>query len=476
MRHSELVSITGPSRRSFLGSCAGCAAWLAGTCAAAPSALEARQLLPQVKARVRLVFVHPEPKIEGWPYQGYDYESRKKMILGRLERGCPDVELLPVTITWAEEAEKLLAADEGQRFDGYAVYILGIPSNASRTIAMSGRPAVLIDDLYGGTGAFLGHYPAARRAGKPVVGVSSSRIEDVCEAINTFRTIRWMRESKILVVTPRDMGKNIDAIHTNLGTEIVNLPADELNAAWKAANRKAAEEQAQAWIRRADRVVEPPRAEIRNSAAMYLGMASLLEKHRAQAIAVDCLELFYKQKMFAYPCLGFFQLNNDGLVGACEADLTSAATMLLMRYLTGRPGYISDPVIDTAKNQIIYAHCVAPSKVHGPGGSECAYEIRSHAEDRKGAAIRSILPIGETLSTLEFISYAKTVIFHLSRAVDNLEEDRACRTKLVAEVRDARRLMEGWDFGWHRVTVYGDWRTQVANTAALLGWKFIEEG
>jgi hypothetical protein len=438
--------------------------------------VEAGSLLPQVKARVRLVFVHPDPKIEGWPYQGFDYASRKKMLLGRLERGCPDVEFLPVSMTWVEEAEKMLAADAGQEIDGYAVYLLGIPSNASRAIAMSGRPTVLIDDLFGGTGAFLGHYPAARKAGKPVTGVSSTRIEDACDAVRTFGVIRKMKASRILVVTPRDMQKTMDAIRANLGPEIVSIPAEELNAAWKAADRKRSEEQAQAWMRRADRVVEPGPDEIRNSAAMYLAMASLLDKHRAQAIAVDCLELFYKQKMFAYPCLGFFQMNNDGLVGACEADLTSASTMLLLRYLTGRASYISDPVIDTAKNQIIYAHCVAPSRVYGPAGPECAYEIRSHSEDRKGAAIRSLLPLQEPLSTLEFVSWAKTVVFHQSRAVDNLEEDRACRTKLVAEVRDARRLMENWDFGWHRVTVYGDWRTQVAHTAALLGWKFAEEG
>ncbi|MEJ5369955.1 MAG: hypothetical protein WHT08_16700 [Bryobacteraceae bacterium] len=475
MSRPGLISIGPASRRSFLRSCAGCAAWLAGGCAGA-AASPAHSLLPQVKARVRLVFIHPDPKIEGWPYQGYDYESRKKMLLARLERGCPDVEFSPAAMTWVEEAEKMLAADEGKGIDGYAVYILGIPSNASRAIAMSGKPAVLIDDLYGGTGSFLGHYPAARKAGKPVVGVSSSRPADVCEAINTFSALRKLKASRILVVTPRDMQKTIDAIQANLGCTILNIPAEELNAAWKAADPKAAADQAAAWIRRADRVVEPRPEEIRNSAAMYLAMASLLEKHRAQAIAVDCLELFYKKRMFAYPCLGFFQMNNDGLVGACEADLTSASTMLLMRYLTGRPGYISDPVLDTAKNQIIYAHCVAPSKVHGPEGPESPYEIRDHSEDRKGAAIRSILPLNETLSTLEFVSHARTVVFHLSRAIDNLEEDRACRTKLVAEVRDARRLMEGWDFGWHRVTVYGDWRTRVANTAALLGWKFVEEG
>jgi hypothetical protein len=102
------------------------------------------------------------------------------------------------------------AADEGPDIDGYEVHILGIPSNASRAIAMSGRPAVLIGDLYGGTGAFLGQYPAAGKAGMPVTGVSSTRMEDVCEAINTFAVIRKLKPSKILVVTPREMHKTID--------------------------------------------------------------------------------------------------------------------------------------------------------------------------------------------------------------------------------------------------------------------------
>ena len=32
----------------------------------------------------------------------------------------------------------------------------------------------------------------------------------------------------------------------------------------------------------------------------------------------------------------------------------------------GRPGFISDPVIDTSKRQIIYAHCVASNRAFGP--------------------------------------------------------------------------------------------------------------
>ena len=122
------------------------------------------------------------------------------------------------------------------------------------------------------------------------------------------------------------------------------------------------------------------------SAAMYVGMRDLMKQHGARAIAINCLGGFYGGHMAAYPCLGFSQLNNDGFVGACEADMKSTLTMLAMSRLVGRPGYISDPVIDTSKNQIIYAHCVAMTRVDGPKGTP--NPTRSAATPRTARAPR----------------------------------------------------------------------------------------
>ena len=181
--------------------------------------------------------------------------------------------------------------------------------------------------------------------------------------------------------------------------------------------------------------------------------------------------------MKAYPCLGFWQLNNDGFVGACEADQRSTVTMLLMGYLTGRPGYISDPVIDTSKNQVIYAHCVAPTKVYGPDGSSNPYYIDTHSEDRKGASVRSMMPLGKMTTTLEFDARKKKVVLHQGVTVENVDEDMACRTKLAAEVKgDVYKLLENWDqWGWHRVTVYGDLKRKVQHLAAMIGFEIVEE-
>jgi hypothetical protein len=211
---------------------------------------------------------------------------------------------------------------------------------------------------------------------------------------------------------------------------------------------------------------------------MYLGQKAVLKKHGADAITINCLGGFYGGHIHAYPCLGFHELCNEGLVGACECDLVSTATMVALKNLTGgRTGFISDPVMDIAKRQIIYAHCVAPNRAFGPTGKENPIEILTHSEDRQGASLRSLLPTGYMTTTVELGSHLKELLFHRGKAVDNILEDRACRTKLAVEPDgDMEKLFTQWDrFGWHRVTVYGDLKDPLFELAKMLKWNINEE-
>jgi len=472
---TKLAVLQDSSRREFLTRCAGCAVMAACPVAAGAAPQSAMISAPADKARIRLVFSHIPPEKPTWPYQGYDYEGRKKELTARLRQSCPGVEFLPATAHNADDGRKLLESDA--EVDGYLIYMIGIWAGAGMAIASAGKPTLFVNDLYAGCGEFLTAYARARRQGLKVAGVSSSRWEDVVQAVRAFEALKKLKASVMLDVLDRPVGQDAKAIQEVFGTVVRPVNSQEINAAYQNADRAEAQKWAQAWIRGAAKVVEPSREEIGKSGSMYVAMRDLMVKHKAQAITVDCLNLFYGGKLPAYPCLGFFQLNNDGWVGACEADLQSTITMLVMSYLVGRPGYISDPVIDTSKNQIIYAHCVAPSKVYGPNGPSNPYHIRDHSEDRKGAAVRSLMPVGQITSTLKFNPGRRQVIFHQARAVANVEEDKACRTKLAAEVKDPFKLLAEWDrWGWHRVTFYGDLRQPVEAIAGLLGFEMVLEG
>ena len=478
----------GLSRRSFLGGCGACAAGLAATSGMTSGAYAAvapqPDLLPKTKAKVRLVFSYTPSDRPIWPNIGYDFEKRKDEILKQLAADCPDIEFLPAVAPEVADAKRILEGDA--EVTGYLVYLLGLGwADVPETIASSGRPTIYVDNLYGGSGKFLIAYAKARRNMQQatdrlktwrVAGVSSRDPKDVADAANCLVCMEKLRHSTVLLIG-RPPGPEVEAIQSVFGTKIIPLDFAPLNELYQAADKEKARKWAERWIKEAEKVIEPTRLELEKSGAMYLAMTELMKQHQAQAITINCLGGFYGGKITAYPCMGFFQLNNDGLVGACEADLRSTLTMLLITYLTGRPGYISDPVIDTSTNQIIYAHCVAPNRVFGPGGPANPYHIRNHSEDRKGACVRSLMPLNQMTSTFEFDATRHQVIFHQAKAVANVDEDMACRTKLAAEVKgDIDKLLGYWDqWGWHRVTVYGDIKRPVQNLASLMGFEVIEE-
>ena len=470
----------GCSRRMFLGRCMACAAGVSITRfnrvmpfihaveAGAASTVAAR-------ARVKLIFAYPDPDKPNWPNIGYDFNGQIREFQAKLTSSCPDIEFLPVTVTSgsAEVATGIINADPD--VDGYVVYLVGcLWGDMSETIAASGKPTIFVDNLYAGSGEFLTSYARAKREGRKIAAVSSSRFQDVVDAVRCFSCLSKLRSSTALVVGGKP-DENIKAVY---GTLMKEVAFSEINDSYGRVKPAEAAKWADTWVRGAEKVIEPSRKDIENAAGMYLAMLDLLKQNNAQAITVNCLGGIYSGNMVeAYPCLGFMQLDNDGLVGACESDQRSTMTKLLMSYLTGRPGFISDPVIDTSKNRIIYVHCVAPTKVFGPKGSSNPYHLRSHSEDRKGACNRSLMPLGEMTTTVLFDHNKKQVIFHQGKTVENVDDDKACRTKLAVEVKgDVDKLLEYWDeWGWHRVTFYGDLKRPVYTIASLLGFGVIEE-
>jgi L-fucose isomerase-like protein len=462
------------SRRSFLGRCAVCAAGVSAlpmlTAIGPVYALQ-----PKEKANIRVLFLYPDPKQPNWPNIGYDFEGRIRVLTDKLVKGCPGSQFLPVNVVSgdAETAKKILEKDG--EVDGYLVYMVGcLWGTTPQIIASSGKPVVIVDELYAGSGEFLTAFAEVKRKGGKIAAVSSSRFEDVVEAVKGIECLSALKQSRILVI-----GADADGgIAQTYGTAVQNVPFGEINDAYHAADPAEVRKCADRWMKNAAKVIEPSREEIEKSAAIYLAMEALLKKYRADAITINCLGGVYSKNMVeAYPCLGFMQLDDEGRVGACEADQRSTLTKLLMTNLAGRPGFISDPVIDTAKNRIIYVHCVGPTKVYGPSGSSNPYHIRSHSEDRKGACNRSLMPLGKMTTTLLFDHNKKQVILHQGVTVENVDDDKACRTKLAVEVKgDVYKLLNYWDqWGWHRVTFYGDLKRQVYTVSSLLGFEVVEE-
>jgi len=441
-------------------------------------------------------------------------------LLKLLRDGCRDLEFLPARVADdPKQVRQVLAADS--EVDGYLLCLLGLGwRNDVVKLASTGKPTLIFDNLFGGSGKLLTTLRVVMKSGRPVDWIASSDDRHLVvvarhfgllcqgrtaqEVVAAFRAARhkptprvtdWtaepdrvptpdfekalkeLRQTRIVVVGGGWGGETFRrAAREVVGVEFVPVKLEELAAAYETASLDEAQRFADRWAEKAEEVVEPSRDDLVGSGRMYAAMKQLMRKYQAQGISVNCLGGFYGGHLKAYPCLGFSDFNNRLLVGGCEADQMSALTMVTVSKLVGRPGFISDPVVDISRNAVIYAHCVAMTKPFGPDGPSNPYRIRSHSEDRKGASIQSLLPAGYLVTTLEINPTTRQVLLHQAKTIGNNASDLACRTKLEAVVKgDLEKLAENWGLGWHRVTFYGDLSDVVAELCDRLKLKLVLE-
>ncbi|MFW6218890.1 MAG: L-arabinose isomerase family protein [Bacteroidota bacterium] len=434
------------------------------------------------KTRIRVVFTGLKKNIPAWPYINYDVEKRSREIMNMLQEALPDVDFSGVVYFSREEAEKGYEKDEKGNYDGWLVYIATIWTGIPEFYAEHVKPVVISDELFSGSGEFIRTRSLIERKKLPVATVSSSDFKDTVNAVKLLDVMAKLQESKVLIIS-NDMNAwgatpdKVEATRKIFGTEVIRKSGKDLQQVYETISDKQAEPIAAQWMKGAKKIIEPTKEEIHRSAKMYLALKKIIEETGADAVSTDCLGLFNAGDVKAYPCLAFFQLNNDGKTGVCEGDLRATLSQLMFRYLSNKPAYISDPVFDESKGQIIYAHCVSTTKPFGTTGACCSYVIRSHVEDNMGASVQAILPIGETVTTLAISPVDKAMGLHTAKTIANETREEGCRTKLVAEV-DVEKVLANYHeeyFGWHQVSCYGNYRKSIKHLATLYGLKLIEQ-
>ncbi len=488
---------TNMSRRELIGASAGLvAASAVGRMAWAAAGGGAGVLTPNyTKTRVLRIFIGTS---SGWPRPDLNIADEIKRLKAEIDKvpGLDDVEFLSDThITKVEDLAKVM--DEHKDADGIlAVVVCMGTSHIINALAESGRPTVLFATPFSGHEWCI--IPDLQRAGKKIDDIPSSNFADVHQAIRPFRAIHRLKETRVLFVSggrpaPADY---VNEVKSKFGTEIIEFDHKKLLDVYNAMDEAAVKADAEQWIKNAKEVREPSKDEIARSARMNLAMQKVLADTKAQAITINCLGLFGQKALPAYPCFGFARLNDLGLVGVCEADLPSTMTQIIYLHLTGKPGFVTDPIFDTATNTVIHAHCVSATKMDGPQGQAAPYNIRSHLEDHKGAVLQVFMRTGQEITMAKLVKAnphapVKTpslaassaecygtgaMLVSTGKIVEAPDVDRACRTKITVKVADARKMFEQWSNGLHRVIFYGNHIADTRRLARFTGFDVVEEG
>ncbi|MCX8162430.1 MAG: hypothetical protein N3E44_05530 [Candidatus Bathyarchaeota archaeon] len=476
----------------------------------------------------------------GWPYIGYDEKGLCESIVRRLRDRFPDIEFVGGRVIWRYSREESWEVKRGLReADGLLLCIVGnygtnpMMDNIGVEAIEIGKPTILVSFMYGGDWGFIRIYERVRGRGFPVLPISSPNFEDMKRAIGVMKNLYDMRGRRILVITfdkaevsrseedkrrltrmleaeglPIEVKnilakyyvspdsftvdvhgvdqaiqwrRNEDLYRSNLksifGLELVRIDPDELLDYWEDVSVEEAGKVADEWVNEAEEI-RVPRDPIVGAARLYLALKKLLKDKGCDAVGIECFPVLLSGKMPILPCMAFSKLNDEGIVAACEADMDSAVTLLLGKYLAGRPGMIGNYCLDLSGNKVTYLHCTSPTKLHGYGGSSLSYYIDRHGEAHFiGASPIVRFPQDEPVTTVKVSVFHRSICIRYGRSLGLLEDEKACRNKLVVE-DDANRILEKHDqsvFGWHKVSFLGDLRWEFEAAARLLSLKVVKD-
>ena len=475
--HSHACSCCSMSRRSFLGAAAACTAALTTGCASLQSLhttpksheeIDIASFRPRPKVRVTSVIAREKPPYWlGWPGTAYDVEGER----ARYNRAISDA-ARRVGIEILEEKQPLednaavaafVKKVQTEKPDAALVTLQHFQSWGSAVeIAKAGVPTIVFAPV--GT-AFTGHVNGL--AYQPGVHVISSlEIPAIEQALRMVRARRQLEASKLLVVSgsERKEGKfglvSLQHVPSATFEEMFNLTPVSEEAKWVAHQR----------FSEAKKVVEPTQQDGLNAARSYIAAKQLLKNEGCNALTTDCLGMVSQKKVPTPPCMGASIFQDNGVTYGCEAAVGPAVSLMLTSYLFDKPGFMNDPVPETAKNVLIAAHCVSGTRIYGLNRPKehAPYILRSHSESNLGVSTQVLWPVGQPVTLVQFFT-PDALYLDTGTVVGNVNTPPAggCRTSVeiqMDDVEDCRDVQ-----GFHQVVFLGNHRRDVEAFCQMYG-------
>jgi hypothetical protein len=438
-----------------------------------PDYVDPAKLRPNPKVRLEAAILQqPRPYWLGWPGTTYDLDGYQKEYRTRLADSCRrlSIDLAEAQKPIEDEAgiAGLIKRVRERKPDGLLVLLqhMNCWGWANRLANEAGVPLIVFSPV--GT-SFTGHVAGISRK-QGVYVVSSLEWPAVEDGLRMIRAKRLFEETRVLWIQGNQRN---ETVLDRLDTKVRAIPRDTFNQLFdKMPVNEEVKDVASAFRKHAKRVVEPTWQDSLNSARVYTAAKRLLKDEQANALSMDCLGMVSAKLVPTPPCGAWTILQDLGVTCGCEADLFGATSLMLTSYLLDRPGYMNDPVAETAKNLLIASHCVAGSRLSGFDRKPAPYILRNHSESALGVSVQVLWPVKAPVSLIRFQN-TNEVILDTGAVVSNVDTPPAggCRTSVeirMDNVEDCRDVL-----GFHQVVTLGNHRRIVEGFCQLYGIKVI---
>jgi L-fucose isomerase-like protein len=194
-------------------------------------------------------------------------------------------------------------------------------------------------------------------------------------------------------------------------------------------------------------------------------LRKLVEKNGLSAIAVECFSLVQQRKVTA--CLALAQLNNEGVVAACEGDLASMAGMLLLRAVTGSVPWMANTTGLTS-NRLLLSHCTIAFDLASN------IKLATHYETNSSLAVNGTVAASD-VTVIRFSDSLDRAFIAEGKVVSHPSLDNACRTQVEIELpAQSIGLLRSHPLGNHLLMAPGKYAGLLRLVCTYKGIRVIE--
>jgi hypothetical protein len=461
-------------RRDFLvlNGAVGASLLLADFAAQHASAVEvAMQPRAKQRARVTAVFLYPpadvvnEGKMEDswapnhwftWPGNQFEPEAQQAKFTDKIRQMAEslgiDVQFAPQAIYKRTEVDEFIAKTKQSAPD--AVLVVNFWNTLSKVafeIATQSAPTAIV---YHSLGSNHQLPPEALRMAEGLYYIHS--VENFAEIERGLRAVRarkMLAQSRLLRVAGNVKAVSVDR-EKFLETEIVSVPADELNAMFDAiVPDEALKREAGDFKQQAAGVKDVTDEYMVEALRAHHAVRQIVDRYGADAITIECLMLKHRK-----PCVSFAINNGSLLPSGCENHLDATLTLMLGRWLLDRGGFQHNPEFDTSENRYFGSHCTCAWKLQGPDGPSRPYSVRPFFHQLpKTAALDVQWTPNEPVMVAKYLSGADTLHCWTGKVIESpaCPPVGGCATRVLAEI-DGVSDVCGIYAGPHPVLFCGD--------------------
>jgi hypothetical protein len=425
---------------------------------------------------VRVVFVRPDVDSYwmGWPGAAYDIKARQRqyteILTSAAEQFGVRLDINPVPLHDESAVNRCLERLKNQPPDGLVVVSMSLNQSwphINRIAKDRGKiPTIVFSPM--GT-SFTAHLQGTRNIDGVYVAATQD-LDWLNFGIRMFRTMHDMKNTRLCIVQgekTRDRKLNV------IGTTLHYIPRARYPKEFrKVSTSDEVRELAEFFTKNAKKIVEPTKQDVINAAKNYVLAKRIMAAENCQGISVDCLPLVQNRLIPAPPCMAWLTLNDEGLVGACEAEWNSSISLRLTSLLFDRPGFMQDPAPNTVNNTLMGAHCSCPTRLDGFDKPPAPFILRSHSESMIGVAPQVLWREGQKVTVMKFQG-PESIILGTGRMLRNIDTPPAggCRTSVELEMDDIPDCRD--TKGFHQLFIYGDLEMPFKAYCQLAGIKVV---